>query len=217
MTVDQKTLEEKDQKKIKVLIPNHAVGRLIGRKGTNIRSIQHQSGASISVEDSEVDGQRQCIITGIEKQIKEALLLIKDSVTIVQTQRPSSVQKKCADNVYLVPAALPETDDYFTSFVSAVDGEGGIWVQPVERDDPAYLEGLVEQMTQAYSAMAEEENVFENAQIGSVCAAPFEHDSSWYRVVVTSATSEEVVDVLYIDYGDSASINRSKLKILWFV
>ena len=53
--------------------------------------------------------------------------------------------------------------------------------------------------------------------MGDVVAAHFEIDDAWYRGRVCSLTSEETVDVYYVDFGDSAVISRDLVRALRWV
>jgi tudor domain-containing protein 1/4/6/7 len=50
-------------------------------------------------------------------------------------------------------------------------------------------------------------------EVGQICAAVFPDDECWYRSMILSQ-SENIVEVLYIDYGNHATVSRSKLKQL---
>lgn len=213
--IDQKLSEKKNLKEIRLLIPELAIGKLIGRRGINIRSIQRQSGAKVSVADDGRD--RLCLVSGSSKQIEEALVLIEASVQIKCAERNGLRQGQFSEKVHLLPATLPDTRDYYASFVSAVDVEGGVWVQAMEREDPAVLEKLVDDMTLLYSQLSAEDGNLDNVAAGCVCAAPFEPDSRWYRALITSIPSEGVANILYVDYGDSSLMSLSELKALRYI
>ena len=221
--VQDRLSQNSEQKESRILIGECDVGRLIGRRGANIRSIKRQSGANISVEEGgESGGNRLCLVTGSSRQIEEALLLIEETIHIrpghgrgegEHMERQNEKERRLA----LIPAHLPQTRDYFAVFVSAIDGEGGIWVQPIEQQEPALLEDLVQDMTSLYSGLACGEAAMESIEIGSVCAAPFEHDSSWYRAIVTALPTTDTASLLYVDYGDSGMLPRGKLKMLRYI
>ena len=48
---------------------------------------------------------------------------------------------------------------------------------------------------------------------GDIVAAPFEHDSQWYRTEVV-ALEEDSVDLYYRDFGDSSFVNKNSIRIL---
>ena len=44
----QRKMEDHNAQKVSVPVPQHAIGRLIGRGGANIRALQRESGAKVS-------------------------------------------------------------------------------------------------------------------------------------------------------------------------
>ena len=67
-----------------IQIPNHLVGRVIGKGGSTCNAIEKLSGARVKVENKEdlgleslLDDSRTCKITGMAKHIEEAKELIK--------------------------------------------------------------------------------------------------------------------------------------------
>ena len=49
---------------------------------------------------------------------------------------------------------------------------------------------------------------------GTLCAARFASDMKWYRVRVLGTTGPNLLDVKFIDYGNTASAKSSDLRIL---
>lgn len=219
--VKEKVSQISEQKESRILIAGGDVGRLIGRRGMNIRSIQRQSGANVSIEErGKGGGDRICLVTGTSKQIEEALLLIEEMIRPNQERGEGGHverQHKGDTPLTLIPAYLPQTEDYFAVFVSAIDCEGGVWVQPIEQQEPALLENLVQDMASLYSRLSVQEAILESIGIGSVCAAPFEYDERWYRAIVTALPTSDTASLLYIDYGDSGTLPRAMLKVLRYM
>lgn len=48
---------------------------------------------------------------------------------------------------------------------------------------------------------------------GDVVAAPFEHDSQWYRTQVIGVQNDSV-DLYYVDFGDSGFMAKDRIKTL---
>lgn len=192
-------------------VPHFAVGRIIGRQGNTIRSLQRQSGARINmVHGSEESLESMCVVSGTQEQMDRAVALIKESVQQSNlSRRRKALQSNSSPSVTYTQ--LPETDDFFPAFVSAVDIKGGVWVQLVEGQDPAKLESLVEMMTADYSLHPVQETL--EVVEGMLCAVPFEHDSSWYRARVVRV-EEGQAELLYVDYGDSGTVGLCKLRTL---
>jgi len=64
-----------------VTIPKDAAGAIIGKAGTRIRKIRHESGCSINIEDCKAGSDDRIItITGSDQQIKHAQYLLQQSV-----------------------------------------------------------------------------------------------------------------------------------------
>ena len=165
------------------------------------------------------DAVRMCEVVGSPEQLSRAVALIQELVA--QSERPRPPTHKPATGNRTTPPPreiealeLHTSTEYIPVFVSSVDGEGGVWVQPIGQEDPAHLETLVEEMTRYYSDCSD--GCPSNVRVGDVFAAPFEQDSSWYRVGVSSVECEGVrrVEVVYLDYGDYATVNISSLRPL---
>ena len=103
-----------------VLVPGAAVGRIIGRQGSNIRDIQRESGARVLVEGGR-GRERVCSVTGTAQQISLALGLIQAAVQGREGGRRG--------HGTIRSPVFPEEDDFFPAYVSAVDRQGHVWVQ----------------------------------------------------------------------------------------
>lgn len=212
--VDEKMNTSRNQQMLTLTIPQRAVGRIIGRQGANIRSIQRESGAKVTMVDgSRSDSVRTCEVIGASEQLARAVALIQEMVTQCELRHsaPPRPKEHIDFPIDIVPIELPHTTEYIPVFVSSIDATGGVWVQPIEEEDPVHLESLVESMTQYYSDL--QDSCHDEVRVGGVYASPFEHDSSWYRVQVTSV-SRDKCEVLYIDYGDYGTVNRNNLQEL---
>ena len=190
-----------------ISIPSCTVGRLIGRQGVNIKRLQQESGARINVNSGyKSEDVRQCVVRGSQEAVDTALSLISSSIKetekILHTSKLASLQR----------TKLSDKRDYFPAFVSAVNIQGEVWLQPLHKNDPEELEVLVDTMTIMYSQPCPP---CSSIEVGSVCAAPFEHDTKWYRVSVTHVhRGKGLVDVVYVDYGDKGSVTNDLLKPL---
>lgn len=215
--VDDKLTSTQNQQMLTVTIPRKAVGRIIGRHGANIRSLQRESGAKITMMDgSRSDSVRTCEVIGTPEQLTRAVALVQEMVS-QSDHRGSSVPPLSGSALdiptQIAPLTLPSTTEFIPVFVSSIDGVGGVWIQPIGDEDPANLESLVEDMTAYYSNLQGFTGCPSNMNVGDVFAAPFEHDSSWYRVQVTGVSSS-TCELLYLDYGDYGSTDMSVLREL---
>ena len=207
-----------DGKSEAVLVPLEAVGRLIGRQGSNIQRAQQQTGAVITFDRNfSDDGFGRFIVRGTDDQMEAAKCLLlgtrvgsqssitpKQDIVVAQSHLKS-----------LVIGKLPDTGgEYFSVFVSAVEPDGDIWLQEAGPNSKE-LDALVEAMTSSYDSLPLAEERLSKIAIGSVCAAPFHTDGSWYRGVVESLdTVNSSAVVRYADFGDTGTVALGTLKAL---
>lgn len=219
--VDEKLSSTRNQQTLTLTLPQKAVGRVIGRQGANIRSIQRESGAKVSMmSGGQSEAVRLCEVVGSSEQLARAVALIQELVAQSEKprppthKRPSVARQTTPHPREIEPLELRVSTEYAPVFVSSVDGHGGVWVQPIGQEDPNRLEALVQEMTKYYNSSSD--GCPGNARVGDVFAATFEHDSSWYRVGVSSVECEGVkqVEVVYLDYGDYATVDLSSLRPL---
>lgn len=217
-TVEER-MSEREAGSVTVAVPQHAVGRIIGRQGANIRSLQRQSGARLVVSrGSEESAERTCTVSGSCEEIERAVALLREAIQQSELSRRRHGprrQWRTETEQALPPCSLPETSDYFKAFVSSVGPSGGVWVQPLEGSDPANLDALVADMTDDYSKLSLQDDRASDVSVGAVLVAPFEHDDSWYRARVMLVDAlEGVAELLYVDFGDTGRVELARLKRL---
>lgn len=149
--------EQREEEVVTLALPHYAVGRVIGRQGGNVRSLQRESGARIEVArgSSSDEGEQECRVTGSREQIARAVALLREAVLRSDVSRGCRVMLAPATppggEAELKPCKLPEGGAYFAGFVSAVDAAGHVWVQVVEGGGSTSLDLLVANMTEHYS------------------------------------------------------------------
>ena len=191
MVVKEKN-EKKQVKRVELVIPSHAIGRLIGKQGSNIVAMQKESGARISV-DRGSGATRSCTITGNNDQVTRGVALVEQSLAESQAAlHRSHLNKKLRDDgnkkygehrpqksghvkhhqpniTHLVPSTLPHCSDFFPAVVSHVTQRGHIWIQPISEGADT-LNNLCDGMTDLYSKMAVTDQQLMDPMIGSFCA-----------------------------------------------
>lgn len=156
------------------------------------------------------DAVRLCEVVGSPEQLSRAVSLIQEQVA-ANNKRPLPKQQE-PTTFDLQPLTLTPSSEFVPVFVSAVDGHGGVWVQPIAQEDPQQLESLVHDMTCYYGNS--EKSYYGNVHVGDVFAAPFEYDDKWYRVRVTAVDGVRRVEVVYVDYGDYGPVDLEELRTL---
>lgn len=64
----RRRMEESEAQVVAVSVPQYAIGRLIGRGGANIRSIQRESGAKVSLKGCVLVCVVLCDVTGVSAE-----------------------------------------------------------------------------------------------------------------------------------------------------
>lgn len=225
----QKLIATPPPQTVDILIPNKAVGRIIGAGGTNIRSICRASGARIRIPRSEEspEGQnyRLCTIRGSPEEIASAKAMIEEEIAMEEeksqrlanasaNRKQRNPDKKGATPVpvsQLEQVRFPSHGDYFTVYVSAVEHPNHFWMQIISTK-ASELDLMVEEMTEFYSQVRNQEAYKqETLCTGDIVAAPFEHDTSWYRAKIIGFLEDDKVDMYFVDYGDYGAIPKTSL------
>ncbi|KAL5468708.1 hypothetical protein EMCRGX_G029817 [Ephydatia muelleri] len=188
-----------------IAVPLETVGRIIGKQGSNIQRIQQESGSIITYDQSfSGDGMGRFLVRGTEDQIQEArrmLLGLQTEATPLQSAKLLAMSK------------LPNTGEYFSTFVSAVEGDGDVWLQEVG-PNCTELDGLVEAMTSVYDNLTSTHDRLSRVSVGTLCVAPFGSDSSWYRAVVEGLDANGTATLRFVDFGDTSVVELATLKAL---
>lgn len=211
-----------------VFVPQRACGRIIGKGGQTIRHMSAVSGAKIRIDPTSDDISnplRKCTITGTSDQIASAKGLLNEKMAedneIRACRRDAEVPRnrhapRKLESAVASPTTgvvqFPAKNDFFEVFVSAVENPGHFWVQLLTKDSPD-LDQLTKNLTLLYSS-SESQAILNSFKVGEICCAPFEYDSSWYRARITEIGEEGLVDLYYVDYGDSGKISIDKLREL---
>ena len=208
--------------------PQILCGRLIGRKGKNVRVISESSGAKIRLipqSPGEVATHRIISITGTPRQIEAALEAIHEKFPCVPLTR-LNLPKTPNGNTQiavahatpqLVHAVLPALETFSVIVTSVLDA-GHFFVQ-IHTDDfvQGQLQELHQNMLQYYSQGNSSyiPPLPQPIAVGCYCAAPAYTYDGWYRAQVIQPTgNQDEVQILYMDYGGFARVSASTLRQL---
>lgn len=100
---------------------------------------------------------------------------------------------------------VPTQDGHLQVYVSTARSPWKFWVQVFGRKSNE-LDKLTERMTEWYEEKERKEKKMtelEEVNVGDIVAAPFNMDSSWYRVEVVGVEGQKI-RVSYLDFGDEA-------------
>ncbi|GJQ86927.1 hypothetical protein Trydic_g11796 [Trypoxylus dichotomus] len=208
-------------------VPQHFVGKIIGRCGEQIMQISSLSGAKIQfLDDDRSAPTRRLCIKGTKEQTLVAKSYIEDIVKkceVNQQKLNASLAKreprlppknldapKVAKEIPKVERISPvpgQPDSQFDVYVSAMVDPSHFWLQIVG-PKATELDQLVEDMTEYYNKPENREfHVLEKVEVGDLVAALFKYDNKWYRAevlrIIESNTSEPEAELYYVDYGDT--------------
>lgn len=207
--------------------PQILCGRLIGRKGKNIRIISEHSGAKIRLipqAPGEVSTHRIISIVGAQLQIQSALEAIHERFPCVPLTRLN--QSKASDMVLapsttapFVQAVLPSVANFEVVVTSVIDA-GHFFIQLHNDILQRQLQELHQNMLQCYGQGASPLllPMPQPVVVGSYCTAPAFTYDGWYRAqVLGPSTNQDEVEVKYLDYGGYGRILASSLRQLRYL
>lgn len=235
----RKGVQNGDKDVWEIEFPQILCGRLIGRKGKNVRVISEKSGAKIRLipqSPGEVSTHRIISISGSSSQIQSALDSIHEKFPCVPLTRlnlptlngtgPENavrMQQMVATTVVPTPQAMPFVQAMLPSVanfdvvVTSVADAGHFFVQLHNDFMQRQLQDLHQNMLQCYG-QGTAPLILPLPQpivVGSCCAAPAYTYNGWYRAQVLGPTANpDEVEVKYLDYGGYGRIAASSLRQL---
>lgn len=234
-TKSRKGLQSGDKDVWEIEFPQILCGRLIGRKGKNVRVVSEKSGAKIRLipqSPGEVSTHRIISVTGSSAQIKSALDSIHEKFPCVPLTRLNSAANGPPVNACMQPmvaaAAMPQqalpfvqamlpSVANFDVVVTSVTDAGHFFVQLHNDFVQRQLQDLHQNMMQCYG-QGTAPLILPLPQpivVGSCCAAPAYTYNGWYRAQVLGPTANpHEVEVKYLDYGGYGRIAASSLRQL---
>jgi transcription antitermination factor NusA-like protein len=210
-----------------IVVPQSAVGRIIGRNGDTIRALTRQSKAKITIartESRNTDAEVTVQLQGVPLAVETAKMLILEKVV-----EDAEFRAKDAKDQHSGTAA---TDRYNTTvdrgvdvltshmtplgecnlvYVTSVEHPQHFWVQRLTSASTD-LDQLMTQMTDYYANQKQGQPVVEFHE-GDMVAAPYNSDGHWYRAQVAQVGVDKV-DLYYVDFGDSLWLAKESVCIL---
>ena len=111
----------------------------------------------------------------------------------------------------VIPSMSVPTDKDMTIVVCFIESPNNFSCQLI--DNSSAIDFLVSQMCQYYQNSATSINPI-NPVIGAFCAALFSQDHQWYRAKIIKVFSNQQVEVIFVDYGNSEVISLSATREL---
>lgn len=174
----------------RILIENHEAGTIIGKGGSNVRSIREQSKAFVSIlkNESPVSKERVLVLKGTLEYNVEAVRLISNLLVDAQVQRK---QKLCDEQGVENTSSPPDAQVKVLMhklYAGAVIGKGGSIVKEIKAESganislsseplagstekTATISGTVEQVHAAFKRVFKQ--IVENPLRGSSSSMPY--------------------------------------------
>ena len=118
------------------------------------------------------------------------------------------------ENLVTSMSALKETslsvEQRVQVLVSAASSPGKFWVQ--QEQQTSQLEALLNSMFDFFSSLADEKLCVQDVEDGTVVAALFAEDESWYRGKVS--VSDSGIQVFFLDHGNTETVTVENLRLL---
>ncbi|XP_078343727.1 tudor domain-containing protein 5-like isoform X2 [Oculina patagonica] len=136
----------------------------------------------------------------------------KDPVPPSVPGNPLNLPDGVGRGIYYSKIKLPECG-YLEVCVTNVVHPHQFWVMLIENWPK--LEDLTEDMRQFYSSRESARYKMPGwfVSVGQACCALYE-DGSWYRGLVVGIQSADSIEVFYVDYGNTARLPLSSLRVL---
>lgn len=136
----------------------------------------------------------------------------KDPVSPTVPGNPLNLPDGVGRGVYFSKVRLPECG-FIEVCVTHVIDPHHFWVMTI--DNWPKLKALTEEMKQFYSSRESAKYRMPEwfISVGQACCALFE-DGSWYRGLVVGIHSVHSIEIFYVDYGNTARVPLSSLRVL---
>uniref|UniRef100_H3BDU8 Tudor and KH domain containing n=1 Tax=Latimeria chalumnae TaxID=7897 RepID=H3BDU8_LATCH len=123
-------------------------------------------------------------------------------------------KKKTFQSIFSIPSPdlSFQPDEHLEVYVSASENPNHFWIQILGARS-LQLDKLITEMSRYYEASSQSDKLA-SVQVGDIVAAPFAHDSSWYRARVLGFLEDGLVDLYYVDFGDNGVAPLEKLGCL---
>ncbi|XP_015212344.2 tudor domain-containing protein 15 isoform X2 [Lepisosteus oculatus] len=95
------------------------------------------------------------------------------------------------------------------AFVSHINADSNFYIQ-MEKDEQAIL-NIVEELNAVLYKANQENFIYEEVNIDDLVAVKFEEDGSFYRSVVKERTGDGCLQVEFIDYGNTAKVEKTNM------
>jgi len=169
---------------VELAVPTRAVGRIIGRAGETVRSIQRLSGAKVDVERADSGEERRVTLRGTREDIETAQKMIEEKVKEEELTRLSVTSR---------PPRIKYKQPLFLNYDQNSDEEtmGGAGEREAEQLEPSASDNCMEVLVSAISSPGECASVPGPGQQSSASRAGSGSESSVALRIIDISSEEE--------------------------
>ena len=109
---------------------------------------------------------------------------------------------------------MPQEGEAFQVTVTYIENPDTLYVQKYEGKEYDEMLKVLQQMMNVYTSKNGDQWLIGWPYVNMVCAARFSTDENWYRALVTDVSADQVVSVLYIDFGNSEELPFREIRRL---
>ncbi|XP_077982730.1 uncharacterized protein LOC144437624 [Glandiceps talaboti] len=112
----------------------------------------------------------------------------------------------------VVPTDVEMLEVYLASVVSP----SNFCIQIKSDETSVYLDILMDGLEKIYCYPEGDQYMMPDSMltVGQVCVSLYQHDNNWHRAVITGIRDSEFVEIMYVDYGNTATVPKSCLRLL---
>ena len=110
--------------------------------------------------------------------------------------------------------AMPQEGETLQVTVTYIENPDTLYVQRYDGKEYDDMLKVLQQMMNVYTSKNGDQWQIGWPYKNMVCAARFSGDENWYRALVTGVSADQIVSVLYIDFGNSEELPFSEIRRL---
>nr|ADF47432.1 tudor and KH domain containing-1 [Dugesia japonica] len=214
-------------------VDNRFVGKIIGKKGENIRRLKELYKIQIDIDKNNTNIQRQITFRGTTENIneckREIIKMIDSLVVKEKSLNSTSINRTNSGNCELnrsqseksevISDSNDESLKNFVNYPEELDKNVDIYISSVVdcskfyahvvSDELTTLDQLIDEMTAHFSKISP--NKSEIFKVGEIVAGFYEQGQLWQRVKIIGL-EYGLYEIIYLDYGDTAKVTVENLR-----
>ncbi|XP_046848217.1 RING finger protein 17-like [Xenia sp. Carnegie-2017] len=163
----------------------------------------------VDLKSSETDGTTSGLSPA---SVRDALVFLE----VAKFKSPASVTNSHVPfPIQTYPkVVMPKEGETLQVIVSYVQSPNSIFVQRCNGEECENMLKILQQMFDVFSSKSGDQWQIGWPYKDMVCAARYSEDGRWYRALIIDVTSNKIVKVLFVDFGNSEELRFSEIRRL---